>query len=255
MNCQEFERAIIELASGRLMDSEWRWNAQTHATACARCATRLEQERTLSARLGAVAAAEAQIKAPEHIRQSLRAAFDAGFAPASAPAPVFRASKNQLWWGWAATAAALLLAVTGVLWRGVKSSGWDLNADQAPGASATPTPRPAEKQPEIKRQENVEPLARNDLASAPAPNRRFIPRQREIIPAIEFDDDGAEFFPLTLVAQTEVEGAQQIVRVEVPRSMLLIWGLPVNAERAGETVQADVVIGEYGVARAIRILN
>jgi hypothetical protein len=35
----------------------------------------------------------------------------------------------------------------------------------------------------------------------------------------------------------------------------MMWGLPVNAERAGEMVQADVVIGEYGVARAIRIIN
>jgi hypothetical protein len=248
MNCQEFERTIIELASGGLMDAEWRRNAQTHASACARCAERLEQERTLSARLDAVAAAEAQIKAPAHIKQSLRAAFDAGFAPT--PAPAFRASKNQLWWGWAAAAAVLLLAVTGVLWRGVKSSGWDLNADQAPGASATPTPRPAEKPPEIKRQENVEPLARNDLAAS-TPKPRVTPRR----PAVEFDDEATEFFPLTLVAQTEAEGAQQIVRVEVPRSTLLMWGLPVNAERAGEMVQADVVIGEYGVARAIRILN
>ncbi|MGH9848427.1 MAG: hypothetical protein ACREBD_01085 [Blastocatellia bacterium] len=254
MNCQEFERVIIELASGGLMDAEWRQNAQTHASACARCAARLEQERTLSARLSAVAAAEARINAPDHIRQSLRAAFDTGIAPASAPAPAFSAQNHRWWWGWAA-AAALLLAVTTVLWRGVRSSGWDLNADQTPGASATPTPRPAEKQPEIKQQENVAPVARNDLASAPAPKRRVIRRQREIIPAVEFDDGGAEFFPLTLVAQTEVEGAQQIVRVEVPRSTLLMWGLPVNAERAGEMVQADVVIGEYGVARAIRILN
>jgi len=254
MNCQEFERVIIELASDRLMDAEWRRNAQTHASACARCAARLEQERTLSARLGAVAAAEAQIKAPAHIRQSLRAAFDAGGAPASMPAPAFRASKNQLWWGWAA-AAVLLLAVTTVLWRGVKSSGWDLNADQPPGASATPTPRPAEKQPEIKRQEDAAPAARNDLASAPAPKQRARARQREFIPAGEFDDDATEFYPLTLVAQTEAEEAEQIMRVEVPRSTLLMWGLPVNAERAGEMVQADVVIGEGGVARAIRILN
>jgi hypothetical protein len=251
MNCQEFERAIIELASDRLMDAEWRRNAQTHASACVRCAARLEQERTLSARLDTVAAAEAQIKAPEHIKQSLRAAFDASFAPA----PAFRASKNQLWWGWAAVAAVLLLAITGVLWRGVKSSGWDLNADQPPGASATPTPRPAEKQPEIKRQEHAEPVARNDLASAPAPKPRVAPRQRELVPPVEFDEDATEFFPLTMVAQTEAEEAEQILRVEIPRSTLMMWGLPVNAERAGEMVQADVVIGEYGVARAIRIIN
>ena len=254
MNCQAFERVIIQLASNWMMDANWRRDAQTHASACARCATRLEQERTLNARLAAVAAAESQIKAPDYIRQSLRAAFDAGLAPVSMPAAAFRAPNNQ-WWGWATAAAVLLLTVTAVLWRGVKSSGWDVNADQTPGASATPTPRPAEKQPEIKRQENVAPMARNDLASATAPKRRVISRQREVNPAVEFDDDATEFFPLTLVAQTEAAEAEQIVRVEVPRSTLLMWGLPVNAERAGEMVQADVVIGEGGVARAIRIRN
>ena len=66
----------------------------------------------------------------------------------------------------------------------------------------------------------------------------------------------AAFGPVLLGAlELILEIGTQIVRVEVPRSTLMMWGLPVNAERAGEMVQADVVIGEYGVARAIRILN
>ena len=51
-----------------------------------------------------------------------------------------------------------------------------------------------------------------------------------------------------------MEGGQ-IVRVEVPRSALASFGLPMNAERAGERVKADVVLGYDGVARAIRFVR
>jgi hypothetical protein len=47
----------------------------------------------------------------------------------------------------------------------------------------------------------------------------------------------------------------QVVRVELPRSALQSFGLPVNAERAGERVKADVLLGHDGVARAIRFVR
>jgi hypothetical protein len=45
----------------------------------------------------------------------------------------------------------------------------------------------------------------------------------------------------------------QMVRVQMPRAALAAWGLPVNAERAGETVKADLLLAHDGTARAIRL--
>ncbi|MBI2679698.1 MAG: hypothetical protein HYX25_01665 [Candidatus Solibacter usitatus] len=47
----------------------------------------------------------------------------------------------------------------------------------------------------------------------------------------------------------------RLVRVKLPRSALTAFGLPVNEERLEERIQADVLIGEDGLARAIRFVK
>ena len=47
----------------------------------------------------------------------------------------------------------------------------------------------------------------------------------------------------------------RLVRVRLPRSSLRAFGLPMNEERAFETVKAEVVLGEDGLVRAIRFVQ
>jgi hypothetical protein len=51
-----------------------------------------------------------------------------------------------------------------------------------------------------------------------------------------------------------LEGAP-VVRMKLPRTVLTTFGLPMNPERAEEPVQADVVLGPDGFARAVRFVN
>ncbi|HYP00739.1 MAG TPA: hypothetical protein VER76_11155 [Pyrinomonadaceae bacterium] len=53
---------------------------------------------------------------------------------------------------------------------------------------------------------------------------------------------------------TPLDGGQ-LVRVQVPRAALASMGLPLNAERGSEPVQADVLVGNDGLARAIRFVR
>jgi hypothetical protein len=46
-----------------------------------------------------------------------------------------------------------------------------------------------------------------------------------------------------------------VVRVQLPRSAMRMVGLPVNEERAGERIRADVVLGQDGIARAVRFVQ
>lgn len=46
-----------------------------------------------------------------------------------------------------------------------------------------------------------------------------------------------------------------VVRVEVPRSAMLEVGLAVSADRVSELVEADVMLGPDGLARAIRFVD
>jgi len=47
----------------------------------------------------------------------------------------------------------------------------------------------------------------------------------------------------------------QIIRVSVPRSDMARFGLPIQFDTGPERVTADVVLGEDGVARAIRFVE
>ena len=46
----------------------------------------------------------------------------------------------------------------------------------------------------------------------------------------------------------------QVVRVEVPAATLIRYGVSLTAEAMNQTVQADLLLGQDGLARAIRFL-
>ncbi len=64
-----------------------------------------------------------------------------------------------------------------------------------------------------------------------------------------------DYLPLTYLAETAVPESGLVVRVQIPRLALVSLGVPINVERAGELVQADIVIGDDGLARAIRFIQ
>lgn len=64
-----------------------------------------------------------------------------------------------------------------------------------------------------------------------------------------------EFIPLLQEAQYAQAGDAHLVRVELPRTALASFGLLVNAESPNARVKADVLLGEDGIARAIRFVR
>lgn len=65
------------------------------------------------------------------------------------------------------------------------------------------------------------------------------------------DDEG--FIPLPYVDAVSENEPADIVRVAMPRESLLAMGVPVNPDAFGEQIQADILVGLDGTARAIRI--
>jgi hypothetical protein len=47
----------------------------------------------------------------------------------------------------------------------------------------------------------------------------------------------------------------RIVRVELPVSSLRLMGFAVSEEPAGSSIQADVLLGQDGLARAVRFVQ
>jgi hypothetical protein len=64
-----------------------------------------------------------------------------------------------------------------------------------------------------------------------------------------------DFLLLSSVSRSAPMERGQLVRVRMPRSALVSFGLPMNAERAEIPIKADLLVGEDGVARAIRFVR
>ncbi len=73
--------------------------------------------------------------------------------------------------------------------------------------------------------------------------------------SVEMPNDMEGFIPLPNTEAVQANEEMGVVHVEVPRSAMLAVGLEVSADRAGEMVQADVMLGSDGVARAVRFLD
>jgi hypothetical protein len=63
-----------------------------------------------------------------------------------------------------------------------------------------------------------------------------------------------DFVPL-VVGDAPPLASGQLVRVELPRSALAALGLTLDPARAGDTIKADVLVGDDGLARAIRFVR
>jgi hypothetical protein len=65
----------------------------------------------------------------------------------------------------------------------------------------------------------------------------------------------SEFLSLRPGAQSEPTEFEHVVRLQIPRTTLALWGVRLNEDNDNQKVNAEVVFGEDGIARAIRILN
>ena len=64
-----------------------------------------------------------------------------------------------------------------------------------------------------------------------------------------------DYMPIGYGQPVYPEEFTQVVRVSFPRSEMVQFGLPVQPSSASDQVMADVVLGEDGVARAIRFVQ
>jgi hypothetical protein len=255
MNCREFEKVINDLAGGQLMDAVTRARGQAHTATCARCALRLADERVLTAGLRALAESTRAERAPAHLKPALRAAFDEHTATAVRVAPTPRRVGRGWRWGLAAAAALALLAITAAFGLRMLSPDPKQVVDKA-----TPTQAPVPREPapqQIVPRSDRGPEKVQQVANKPAPGPSRRPSRRHPAPGdvASQPEVATDYIPLTYLADATALHSGTVVRVEVPRSTLIAMGLPLNAERAHALVKADVLLGDDGVARAIRFIQ
>ena len=264
MNCEEFETIVNDMARAELMNADVRASHLAHTKTCGACATRLADKRALAAGLRALAADCANKEASPQIEAALLAAFRQQSAPAKTNVVVFpvRHRRIQLW----ALAAAAVLLVAGA----IAASQLLKNASsEQPMITILPSPSVS---PTVPKKDNLagaqiaDPDERRPVKprKKPMPRRASADRSSVMASLGEFtpvgtQGDGQEvatdFMPLTHEFDSEPMESGQLIRVQMPRTALASFGLPVNLERANVPVKADVLLAEDGSARAIRFVR
>jgi hypothetical protein len=256
MNCKEFRNALLDATMPQAITPQVAdaaaWANHEHLAHCPACAARLDQWRkdqqsqiALQRGLRALAGQMSRTGAPPRVEAGLREAFRSGVGPAavvranlrradvrradvrtdtrSSPSIRARGRWIPVFTGWipvlnGAAAAAALFAVAVFLTGG--------------------------RQPRL-----VSSAVSSGVEVAVA----GMPVEIETEGSTTVAESG--FIPLPNAAQIGPNEEVNLVRVEVPRSAMIALGYDVKPEEATESVQADVMLGTDGMARAVRFLD
>ena len=183
----------------------------------------------LGERLQALAREESRLEAPPHVEADVLRAWDAAHPP--------RERRRIPWAPWAATAAAaatILLAAVITMSRDARV--------QAP-------PRPPIPASDVRLGLEAPPVV---VSTEPAPRapRRF-PRRR---PAVIAASERPAATTVVLVGTPVMAGERmRVVRMRVARETLIGMGLRPIAQNDAASVDVEMLVGEDGVARALRV--
>jgi hypothetical protein len=254
MNCQNFEDFVTEIAREQIVDAGARAEALSHSDGCKRCAERLEDERAITLSLRGLAEETASAAASARVEARLLAAFDQlslSQFPAL-PAPAARYRRRYLI---GAIAAGLLLVfgLSTIRWRQLvpvpQETGTPLVADAGSPSSA---PIATAFAP---------PVIKQSLTDSPGSRRKFANKHKGGATAIRkpVNSDNTEiatdFIPVIYGGAVNLAEGGRMIRVQLPRSAMASFGLPVHMDRANEKVKADVLVGVDGLAQAIRFVQ
>jgi hypothetical protein len=250
MSCSDFEAIIIEIARDRLMDAATRERGLEHVRRCTVCATILVEERALSRDLRALSARCSAEEIPERIETALLTAFRQ-----RATAPVVAPRRRWL----------LAVAAIALLTFGFSLAGWiasspkrEAPASGSDGAQAAPTDIPAAPGKSGQTPPRIVEVRKPDrriLGPAPRDRQnRLASANRRTSGADATREFVTPFFPVMQGGELIPLDGGQLVRVRMPRSNLIPLGIPIDQGRVSETIKADVLLSNDGLARAIRLV-
>ncbi len=224
MTCEEIRDQLVETARARDLSSDLRKIVFQHAADCVPCGRRLHSEQRLTRALGALA--DAAGDAPGHLEQDLLRQLRV--------VPIRRTkAQSWVWGGMAAAAAAFAFFVVN---------------------STVETPRIPVAPPMPPSTVSSQGLRQTPPAVAKVNIRRSRPLSKP--PASEAAaEDFSRFIPLPNEPELGPEEQAGMLRVQMPREALRSMGLAVDDEFGDEPIQADVLVGMDGTARAIRVAN
>ncbi len=219
MTCEEFEAIGLERL-GKLTAAHAAFaDAAAHANVCSRCAALQESWREARAGLQVLRAATRDAETPQRVEMRLRQEFRTIHR-------TLRMRSVAVFAAWAlATAAVLIGAVSWWNWRLTQSRRTAISAGNM-----------------VKRGATTPGVGANGAASA---------ADSADEPTLIADNAGDfTLLPGSLLQETDDSA---IVRVRMQRGALGALGLSVNEERVSDWIEVDLLVGQDGQPKAVRL--
>jgi hypothetical protein len=217
MTCEEFESIGLDRSDTLTPADAVRAEAVTHANSCSRCAALQESWQEARVELQALRVATQNAEAPQRVEMRLRQEFRAKHR-------TLKTRSAAIFAAWALAAAAVVVGA--VSWRN-----WHLAQAQHPSISAG----------------NRVDAGTHGAGAAGIINITDSPEEPTLIA-----DNAGDFTLLPGSLPQEVDDSA-IVRVRMQRGALGALGLPVNEERVSDWIQVDLLVGQDGQPKAVRL--
>ena len=220
MKCQDFELRVRELVNPQDCGSPDPVLSE-HAQQCKACSRRLEEERHLETQLSRLSDAFQGLVPEDGLQGQIRRVIQTETRTRLLPEPDVERTDRALHWLLAAAAIVLAVAAGGV---------YTITSDQEPARTAS-----FEEGREV-----------SNSPSLPAGPRavRATPEQMY-----------SEFIPIGNCRSLDCLDRARMMRIDLPRSSVSYFGIPrTRIQSRGDRIVADVLVGEDGIARAIRFV-
>lgn len=217
------------------------WLVKLHLESCESCQARLEGLRQISSRVAELH----QIPLPADSTARFAARLEEEASREQANPAWRRWFARPLWQqvAWCAALAVALLA--GLRLRTPRPSNPVRHIVQLPPAAAPPVAKELVAVAPAKPVRPVYHSVRRHAPQAPV-SSGVVAAAREVV---------TPFFNLPFSDAALPLDQATVIRVELPRSALELAGLPVDEDRRNQRIQADLVLGADGLARAIRFVQ
>lgn len=238
MTCRTVAPSLVDLARGIVLDADRQADVDRHLRECRRCAARLAEERAMSAALGRLAQVLGEPAPDPQSERALLAAFDAAWTEP-------RAVAHARAWQPLAAAAVVALGAT---------AAW-MTANRLAGVHGpdTASPRIAAAAPRVE-SPAAQPAASlpSDTHAAPAAVKTAAARRVSAHHGPAASRDASAFVPWPGAETLPTFESGHLMRLDLPTSMAISLGLTPPAAQAG-VVRADILVGQDGFARAVRV--
>ncbi|MGC1291730.1 MAG: hypothetical protein WA855_10645 [Candidatus Acidiferrales bacterium] len=225
MNCADFENVVHELAR-EVLGEPASVMARFHAETCEACAARLAEARMVAQGLRDAAEDAEGLEAPERLEGRLVAAFREH--QRSLERERYRERRVRLRW-----AEWMGLAAAAVVLAGVGAWGFSHGHARATKTSSSAVVKSAVNAGANGANGGAQQAAGVETAAA----------------------EEAGFVPVPYGEGLSADDSGLVVRVSMTRSALGSLGYPVDEMDGGDVIQADLLVGEDGWPRAVRLVQ